>query len=79
MASAAARQDEKLNAEARDQTAEDYAGRAIALLHNARAARFFQRPTVLDHLRRCPDFAPLRGRDDFKQLLAEAEKQAPAQ
>jgi hypothetical protein len=55
---------------------ERYAGRAVALLGEARAAGFFRVPANLERLKQDNDLAPLRQREDFRKLLAELEGEA---
>jgi serine/threonine protein kinase/tetratricopeptide (TPR) repeat protein len=54
-------------------TRETYAGRAVALLRQAAAKGWKD----VAHMKTDPDLAPLRGRDDFKELTAELERAAP--
>jgi hypothetical protein len=53
----------------------EYADRAMELLRKAVKAGYQDAA----HMKKDTDLDPLRGRDDFKQLLAELEKKAPAQ
>jgi serine/threonine protein kinase len=67
---AAVQKDAQTAAAERDQLAEDYARRAIALLRRAVQAGFRDLP----HLKtNDPDLAALRGRADFQQLVQELE------
>jgi serine/threonine-protein kinase len=52
-----------------------YAARAVELLRQAVAKGYKD----IDHLKKDPDLDPLRGRDDFKKLLAELEAGAREQ
>jgi hypothetical protein len=56
---------------------ETYAGEALAMLRRAQAAGFFKDPAKVAHLRRDPDLAPLRPREDFRQFVAELAAAAP--
>jgi tetratricopeptide (TPR) repeat protein len=53
---------------------QEYADRAMDLLHRAVKAGFQDAA----HMAKDTDLDPLRGRDDFKKLLAELAKRAPA-
>jgi hypothetical protein len=53
---------------------QDYADRAMDLLHRAVKAGFQDAAHMAKHT----DLDPLRGRDDFKKLLAELAKKAVA-
>jgi hypothetical protein len=67
---AAVHKDAQTAAAERDQLAEDYARRALALLRRAVQAGFNDLP----HLKtNDPDLAALRGRADFQQLVQELE------
>jgi tetratricopeptide (TPR) repeat protein len=55
------------------QRREAYAGRALALLRRARAAGFFQDRRKVEYLKKDPDLAPLRSREDFRKFVAELE------
>jgi serine/threonine-protein kinase len=65
LASAAVKNDAKL--------ADRYAARAVDLLRQAVAKGFKD----VEHLKKDSDLDPLRGRDDFKKLVAELESGAP--
>jgi hypothetical protein len=52
---------------------EEYAGQALALLRRARAAGFFQDRRKVAYLKKDPDLAPLRSREDFRKFVAELE------
>ncbi len=68
-ADAAAAKDKSLAKDDRTRLAEQYAARAVALLAKARAAGYFNRAPVLEHMKNDPDLTPLRDRDDYKKLL----------
>lgn len=76
LAAGQAHQDTSRSASARALLEDQYGGRAVALLRRAQAAGWFAKPGQLDKLKTDPDFAPLRSRDDFQRLLAEAETAA---
>jgi hypothetical protein len=71
LASAAAGRDSKHGA------VEANAKQAVALLARARQGGFFRRPGAVEHLRRDPDLACLRAREDFRGLLKEIESAGP--
>lgn len=77
LASAAARRDEKLPAADREKVAEQYAGRALALLEEA-ARKGYRTKREVDHMKIDKDLDPLRGRADFRKLLAGLEQGAAA-
>ncbi|MBM4000018.1 MAG: tetratricopeptide repeat protein [Planctomycetes bacterium] len=52
---------------------ERHATRAVALLHAARAAGYFQAPALVAHLKRDADLDPIRGHADFLDLLRQLE------
>ena len=54
---------------------QEYADQAMELLRKALKAGFQDAA----NMKKDTDLDPLRGRDDFKQLLAELAKKAPAQ
>ena len=58
----------------RDQLANQYAARAVALLASAAEAKFFESTANLRQLRQDAGLDPLRSRPDFKQLLARVDK-----
>ena len=58
--------------------AQQCADRALDLLGQARAARFFNVSGNLKYLKTEKDFDPIRSRDDFKKLLSEVEAKAKA-
>ena len=63
------------SAECKDDAArkKQYADRALAVLTKAVAAGYADAA----HLKADDDFAALRTRDDFKQLVADLEKKSP--
>jgi hypothetical protein len=64
--------DTQADAGRRQQQAQFYGDQALALLRTA-VARGYRDAA---HIRKDADLDPLRGRDDFQQLLAELEKGA---
>jgi serine/threonine protein kinase/tetratricopeptide (TPR) repeat protein len=52
---------------------ESYAARAVALLRRAQAADYFNDGGHVEDLKTDPDFAALRGREDYRALLKELE------
>jgi tetratricopeptide (TPR) repeat protein len=76
LASAAVHSDPKVPPAEGNKLAEHYAGRALDLLGQARAAGFFNVPGYLQYLKTEKDLDPIRPRDDFKKLLAELEAKA---
>jgi tetratricopeptide (TPR) repeat protein len=75
-ASAAVGADARRPQAERDRLAGQYAARSVALLEQARAAGFFRTPVHLGYLKTDTDLDPLRPRDDFRKLLAEAAAKA---
>jgi tetratricopeptide (TPR) repeat protein len=74
---AAVRQDPKLSAMEKDQLANHYGSRAMALLGRTRSTGFFTDPAMVRELRIAfLDWGPLYSRADFKKLLAELEAAA---
>jgi serine/threonine protein kinase len=67
--------DPQLGEEERKRLAEQYAARAVRWLKRARATGQLHLPLALGSLRADAEFAPLRGRADFQQVLAELEKE----
>jgi hypothetical protein len=62
----------------RSRLAEQYAGRAVALLRQARQAGFFKDAAAVDLLEKDSDLEPLRSREEYRKLLAElAPPKAP--
>jgi serine/threonine-protein kinase len=53
--------------------ANGYAGRAVELLTQARAAGFFQPAARVEYLKKDPDLAALRSRADFQKLAGDLE------
>jgi hypothetical protein len=74
VASAAAARDARLPEAERGRLADRYAARAVELLRRARAAGYFDTPQRLQETRKATDFAPLRSRKDFQDLLAELSR-----
>jgi hypothetical protein len=64
------REDRALAEEDRERFAERYARRAVELLDKARLHRYFERAENRARLLKDPDLEPLRGRTDFRELLA---------
>jgi hypothetical protein len=64
--------DDKLPEGKRKELAQSYADRAVEALRQA-VARGYKDAA---HLKKDPDLDPLRGRDDFRKLLAEVEAAA---
>jgi hypothetical protein len=78
--SAAAVSDARLPAAERETLAERYGRRSVELLRRAQAAGYFRDPARLARLNENKDFDPVRGREDFKGLVAELkakQKEAP--
>jgi tetratricopeptide (TPR) repeat protein len=69
LCSRAAGADSHVPSAQRDRLAEQYAARAVALLAQAQAGGRFQTPEAREELGQDPDFAPLRARPDFQELL----------
>jgi tetratricopeptide (TPR) repeat protein len=78
LSSAAVRKDTRLPEAERGKLAEQYVGRALALLTRGHTAGYFQDPAQLDHLRKDTDLDPLRSRPDFQKLLRELAEKAKA-
>jgi tetratricopeptide (TPR) repeat protein len=76
LASAAVRNDPRRPRLERDQSAESYAARAVALLEQTRTTAFFKVPINMERLKKDKDLDPIRSRDDFKKLLREVEAKA---
>jgi tetratricopeptide (TPR) repeat protein len=68
-----ARADAGLPSEKREQLAEQYGARAVALLRKLQASGYFKDPRRAGWPGKDPDLQVLRGRDDFKKLLADGE------
>jgi tetratricopeptide (TPR) repeat protein/tRNA A-37 threonylcarbamoyl transferase component Bud32 len=64
-----AEKDEKLPEARRKEVAKNYADRALAALREAVAKGYKD----VEHMKKDSDLDPLRGRDDFKKLVAELE------
>ena len=73
VSASAVSKDARLSQAQRDQLAEQYAGRAVALLTQADSAGFFKDPAHIDHLKADKDLDSLRSRADFKKFLSEVE------
>jgi tetratricopeptide (TPR) repeat protein len=63
----------------REKQAEQYAARAVALLHQAYAAGLFHKPGEWENFKKDNDLAPLRARADFKELVKRLEKKGETQ
>jgi hypothetical protein len=70
--------DPKLEPAVRDQRVEQYAARTLAILNQFRAAGCFKTPDYLDDLKQNSSFDSLRKRDDFKQFLADLDRNGDA-
>jgi tetratricopeptide (TPR) repeat protein len=70
----AVHQDAALSSAEREILTEQYGKRAFELLRQANAADFFRHPMNRARLRKEPDFAPLKSREDFQKLLSEVER-----
>jgi hypothetical protein len=75
-AAAAASRDESLAKDERTRLAEQYAAQAVAYLLKARAAGWY-RGAAVEHMQKDPDLAPLRDRDDYKELLRSVSSGRP--
>jgi serine/threonine-protein kinase len=73
LASAGAQKDDRVSRTERDRQADQYAARAVELLRQAVAKGWKD----VEHLKKDSDLDPLRGRDDFKKLMAEVKAGAP--
>jgi serine/threonine protein kinase/tetratricopeptide (TPR) repeat protein len=73
VASAAARNDQKLSSSERDRLADQYAAQAVSTLNQADAAGFFAMRTPLEWMKKDKDLDTLRSRADYKKLLTEIE------
>jgi tetratricopeptide (TPR) repeat protein len=76
LSSQAARTDDKLAPDEREEFVQLYHVRAIELLRTAVGKGLFQIAVARDLLKNDEDLAPLRGREDFKKLLQDVEEQA---
>jgi serine/threonine protein kinase len=77
---AAAAKDARLPPAEREQLADRYGRRSVELLRQAQARGYFRDPARLARMNENKDFDPVRGREDFKGLVAELEakqKEAP--
>jgi hypothetical protein len=52
---------------------------AMRMLERARSADYFEKRAIVDRLKQDRDFTALRGRDDFKKLIAELDQAPPMQ
>lgn len=73
LASVATRDDARPSGPNQEKLAERYAGRAVTLLTQARAAGHFKSPARVKQLKKDKNFEELRGRPDFQKLLAGLE------
>jgi hypothetical protein len=55
---------------------EQYAGRAVALLHQAQKAGYLKQPANVAHRKKDSDLQALRARPDYQALLKELESPA---
>jgi hypothetical protein len=62
----------------RDKRTERYTTEALAFLTKARTAGYFRLPGRIEQLKKDQEFAPLRKRADFHQLVNELMKEIPA-
>jgi serine/threonine-protein kinase len=69
----AAAADPRVTAEERRRLVEQYGGRAVEFLHKARAGGFFKDAAAVRHMKEDPDLEAVRGREDYRRLLAELE------
>jgi tetratricopeptide (TPR) repeat protein len=74
LASAAAARDTGLSPAERQKEADACAVRAVELLGRAAGVGLFKDRSVRDHLDKDRDLEPIRGRDDFRKLLATLTK-----
>jgi serine/threonine-protein kinase len=73
LAAAAAGADTRLIEGERGKVAEQHAGRAVSVLRQAQKAGQFKTAAAVDHLKKDGDLEALRGREDYRKLLAELE------
>jgi tetratricopeptide (TPR) repeat protein len=76
LSAAAVGHDATLSEADRRRRADGYAGKAVALLAQARNAGYFEAEGPLALLQRDPDLDPLRSRPDFQKLLREVSDPA---
>jgi tetratricopeptide (TPR) repeat protein len=76
LSAAAAVKDARLSPAERDGLADQYGGRAVRLLRQARDAGYFQGSDAPGQLKNNKDLDAIRARPDFAELVAEVEKQA---
>jgi serine/threonine-protein kinase len=74
LAARATDRDKTLSQADRGQLIDQYAARAIALLEQAKNARFFHDPKWRAHLKKDPDFEFLRSRRDYQRFIEELDK-----
>jgi serine/threonine-protein kinase len=74
LASASVSQDAKRAAAERQNLAEQYATRAVALLRRNQAQGYFKKPANVADLKRNTDLDPLRSREDFQKVLRELKE-----
>jgi serine/threonine-protein kinase len=63
----------------KDKLQKQFRAAAIAFLGKAQAIGFFKQRTMSETLKTDSDLDPLRGREDFKKLVAEIDKDSAAQ
>jgi tetratricopeptide (TPR) repeat protein len=73
LASAAAAKDSKLSDGEKKKRVEEYAARAVAVLHRAKEAGVFKNPGQIAHMKQDSDLDNLRQRPDYRRLVAELE------
>jgi hypothetical protein len=78
LSSDAVRQDARLSESEQNRLAEQYACRAIELLRQTQVTGFFENPARVIRLKKDPDLAPLRSREEFAKLVAESAKKREA-
>jgi serine/threonine-protein kinase len=78
LASAAVGRDAKRPEAERRELAERYAAGAVALLQRLQSQGYFNDRSLVTYMEKDKDIDPLRGRDDFKKLLAELEAKPKA-
>jgi tetratricopeptide (TPR) repeat protein len=71
---AATQGDASLEPAVRAQRVEQYAARALAILTQLRDAGYFKTPANREDFKQLPDFDSLKMRDDFKQFLADLDR-----
>jgi serine/threonine-protein kinase len=78
VAAVAIAKDPKLSVAERKQSADEAAARAMEFLAKANAAGFFKTAANITAMKNDTHLRPLRGRTDFKKLLADLEEKAKA-